>query len=151
MRKGIIPPTHPKTTLWPGEQKANMGTWENCMETTLSRARIRATLWAGAGRQIGGEREKNAASRIRGSERFIKSLKRNLLIPSLLTIGTADWTQAFGKALPLGCTQQGSTPCIAHTAVLPPTKPLQGPLWVYFTLETHHTSDVIPHWGLNSF
>jgi len=68
----------------------------------------------------------------------------------LLTIGTADWTQAFGKALPVECTQQWSTPCTAHTAVLPPTKHLQGPLWVYFSLETHHTSEVIPHWGLNS-
>lgn len=95
------------------------------------------------------EREKNTAGRIREGERFIKSLKRSLLIPSLLTIGTADWTQAFGKALPLGCTQQGSTPCTAHTAVLPPTKPLQGHLWVYFSLETHHASDVIPHRGLN--
>ena len=56
-RKGIIPPTHPKTTLWPGERKANKGT----RETTLSRGRIRATLWVGAGRQIGGEREKNTA------------------------------------------------------------------------------------------
>lgn len=151
MRKGIIPPTHPKTTLRPGEQKANMGTWENCMETTLASSRIRAALWVGTGRQTRGEREKNTAGRIRGGERFIKSFKRSLLIPSLLTIGTADWTQALGKALPLGCTQQGPTLCVAHTAVLPPTKPLQGPLWVYFSLETHHTSDVIPHWGLNSF
>lgn len=69
-----IPPTHSKTTL--GEWKANMGTWENWVAATLSRSKIRATLWVGVGRQIGGEWEKNTTGRMRRGERFIKSLKK---------------------------------------------------------------------------
>lgn len=149
MRK--IPPTHPKITLWPVEWTACMGTWESWTETTLAWGRIRATLWVGGERQNGGEREKSTAGRVRGCERLIKPFKKSLLIPSLLSIGTVDWTQALGKALPLRCTQPRSTLYAAHTEVLPPTKPLRSSFCIYFSLETHHTSDIISPWGLNSF